>query len=127
VEILRIHLARRGRDPKALAFDLPVLAEKCAGFSGAEIEHCVIEGLYEAFDRQRELTSEDVGRAIAETTPLSVTSSEDIARMRAWATTRTRSADAPTSRVLPAALSPLAPPLRPRPPAPKGPRSGGRA
>jgi SpoVK/Ycf46/Vps4 family AAA+-type ATPase len=124
-EILRIHIGRRGRDPKG--FDLPALAEKCAGFSGAEIEHCVIEGLYDAFDHERELTTEDVARAIGDTTPLSITSSEEIERMRAWAASRTRPADAPALRRAPGAgPDASAPPLRPRPPAPRGPRSGGR-
>lgn len=91
-EILAIHLRRRGRDPAA--FDLAALAEKCTGFSGAELEHCVIEGLYAAFDLGHALSSEDLARAIAETTPLSVTSAEDIERMRAWASSRARPADA---------------------------------
>jgi SpoVK/Ycf46/Vps4 family AAA+-type ATPase len=98
-EILRIHLTRRKREPKG--FDLAALSEKCTGFSGAEIEHCVIEGLYEAFDQGRELATDDIARAIAETTPLSVTSAEDIERMRAWAATRTRPADAPAARRAP--------------------------
>lgn len=99
-EIVSIHLRRRGRD--ASAFDVAALAEKCEGFSGAEIEHCVIEGLYEAFDRGRALTSDDIARAIAETTPLSVTSAEEIERMRAWAAARARPADAPQRPPTPA-------------------------
>ncbi len=92
-EILRIHLKRRKRDPAA--FEIATLAEKCDGFSGAEIEHAVVEGLYEAFDKSRQLQSEDVARAISETTPLSVTYAEEIERMRAWAASRARPADAP--------------------------------
>jgi len=92
-EILRIHLARRQRDPAG--FDLAMLAEKCAGFSGAEIEHCVVEALFAAFDQERELEGTDLAGAMATTTPLSVTSAEAIERMRAWAATRTRAADGP--------------------------------
>jgi hypothetical protein len=102
-EILRIHLARRARDPKS--FDLATLAEKCAGLSGAEIEHCVVEGLFAAFDQGRELEGDDIARAVSETTPISVTYAEELDQMRAWASTRARAAD---------------------PPAPRGPRSGGR-
>lgn len=119
-EIFTIHLRRRGRDPAT--FDLAALAEKCAGFSGAEIEHCVIEGLYAAFDLGRALTNDDLAQAIAETTPLSVTSAEEIDRMRAWATTRARPADPP--RRTPAGTA--APVLRPRTAPPRGPRSGER-
>jgi len=119
-EILAIHLRRRGRDPAG--FDRAALAEKCEGFSGAEIEHCVIEGLYEAFDLGRALTTEDVARAIADTTPLSVTSAEDIERMRSWAATRTRGADEPRRLQAGAAAAPT----RPRPAPPGIVRSGGR-
>jgi hypothetical protein len=51
--------------------------------------------LFAAFDQGRDLTSEDLARAIAETTPLSVTYAEEIERMRSWAATRARPADAP--------------------------------
>lgn len=118
-EILRIHLRRRQRDPAA--FELAALAEKCGGFSGAEIEHCVVEGLFEAFDRGGQLTNEDLARAIAETTPLSVTAAEEIERMRTWAASRARPADAPAART---SSSPAATPLRPRTVPPRGPRSG---
>ncbi|MCC6642650.1 MAG: AAA family ATPase [Deltaproteobacteria bacterium] len=119
-EILAIHLRRRGRDPAG--FDLVTLAEKCAGFSGAEIEHCVVEGLYAAFDLGHALTTEDLARAIAETTPLSVTSAEEIERMRTWASSRARPADAPRR----SPTGPALPLVRPRPAPPRGPRSGGR-
>jgi SpoVK/Ycf46/Vps4 family AAA+-type ATPase len=92
MDILRIHLRKRGRDP--LHFDLGALAKTCDGFSGAEIEHCVVEALFAAFDEGREIEGADLARAFQETTPLSVTSAEEIARMRAWAKTRARPADA---------------------------------
>jgi len=95
--ILRIHLAKRRRDPAKFA--LAELAKRAEGFSGAELEHCVVEALFAAFDEGRELADPDLVRAVAETTPLSVTSAEEIARMRAWATTRARPADAPPGPV----------------------------
>ena len=91
-EILRIHLSKRHRDPGK--FDLRALAAASEGMSGAELEHCVLEGLFGAFDAGRELADEDLARAIADTTPLSVTSKEEIERMRAWARSRARPADA---------------------------------
>jgi len=95
VEILKIHLRRRGRDP--LHFDLDALAKACEGFSGAEIEHGVVEALFAAFDEGRELEGADLARAFGETTPISVTSAEEIGRMRSWARTRARPADAATA------------------------------
>lgn len=118
-EIFRIHLRRRGREPEA--FDLEALVEKCAGFSGAEIEHCVLEGLFAAFDEGRELSIEDLVRAAAETTPLSVTCAEELERMRTWAATRARAADAP--RRGPGNPAGSVPPARPRSTPPRGPRS----
>ena len=53
VDIWRIHLLKRNRDPGQ--FDLGVLAMASEGLSGAEIEQAVIAGLYEAFDRGRPL------------------------------------------------------------------------
>ncbi|HVP28501.1 MAG TPA: AAA family ATPase [Myxococcota bacterium] len=94
-EILRIHLAKRGRDPAKFA--VAAHSKAADGFSGAELEAVVVEALFSAFDDGRELADADVSRAIAETTPLSVTSAEDIARMRSWAATRARPADAPGS------------------------------
>jgi SpoVK/Ycf46/Vps4 family AAA+-type ATPase len=93
-EILSIHLRKRGRDPSLFA--LADLAKACDGYSGAEIEQALVEALFAAFDRGSELEGEDIARAIADTTPLSVTSAEAIGAMRAWAKTRARSADRPT-------------------------------
>jgi hypothetical protein len=46
-DIFRVHLARRGRDPRH--FDLLALAQAAEGFSGAEIEAAVKGGLLDAF------------------------------------------------------------------------------
>ena len=90
-EIFRIHLQRRKRDPES--FDLEQLVRATEGFSGAEIEHCVIEGLFLAFDQERELNDGDLLRAAAETVPLSVTSAEELRRSREWASKRARPAE----------------------------------
>ena len=90
VAILSIQLAKRGRDPAK--FDLPALASACGGFSGAELEHVIVEALFAAFDAGRDICDEDLLTAISETTPLSRTSGEDICRLREWARTRARPA-----------------------------------
>jgi len=89
-EILGIHLCKRGREPAK--FDLSALASACGGFSGAELEHVVVEALFAAFDAGRELADDDLLNAITETTPLSRTSGEQIDALREWAHVRTRAA-----------------------------------
>jgi SpoVK/Ycf46/Vps4 family AAA+-type ATPase len=89
--IFSIHLERRRRNPTAV--DLDALARATEGFSGAEIEEVVVAALYRAFgDGERELSSDDLLAALAETVPLSVTMREPIAALRTWAKDRARSA-----------------------------------
>ena len=90
-EIFKIHLRIRNRIPEN--FDLELLAKETEGFSGAEIEQAVISGLYDAYyDNKRELTTEDVLKAIKETVPLSITMKEQINYLRQWAQNRARPA-----------------------------------
>ncbi len=93
-EIFRIHLEKRGR--QAETFDLPAAVQATDGFSGAEIEHVVLEGLFAAFDADRELATGDLLDAAAKTVPLSVTSAEDLRRSREWAARRARMAESST-------------------------------
>jgi len=98
-EIFAIHLARRGRDP--LTFDLNQLALATEGFSGAEIEQVVISGLYDAFEQNRDLTTQDLLNNIQATIPLSQTMEQEIARLRRWGKTHARPASAPNGHRLP--------------------------
>ncbi len=90
VEILRIHLRKRGRDPSR--FDLEEVARASEGFSGAELEQAVADGLYAAFDEGRDLETPDLLEAVRSTVPLSRTRSEEIRRLREWATQHARPA-----------------------------------
>ncbi len=90
-EILRIHLARRGRDSSR--FDLAALASATEGFSGAEIEQAVVGALYVAFSEAGSLDTALLQREIAGTRPLSVTMAERIQALRDWARERTVPAD----------------------------------
>ncbi len=90
-DIFRIHLGKRGED--IARFDLAVLAETAAGFSGAEIEQVVIAGLYEAFASKAALTPDMLKTEICNTRPLSVIRAEEIDDLRAWAAERTVMAD----------------------------------
>ncbi len=86
--IFGIHLKKRNRD--VALFDLEALAKESVGFSGAEIEQAVIAALYDAFEANRDITTDDVLRSLRETVPLSRTMREEIAELRTWARDRAR-------------------------------------
>jgi ATP-dependent 26S proteasome regulatory subunit len=90
VEILSIHLKKRGRDPKQ--FPLAELSARAMRLSGAELEQVVASGLYKAFCERRELSENDLANAIEETVPLYETYEERIKELRDWARTRARPA-----------------------------------
>jgi AAA+ superfamily predicted ATPase len=90
LEILAIHLRRRGRDPAQ--FDLEALAAAAERLSGAELEQAVSAALYTAFAQGRDLEDNDLANAIAETVPLYETYEERIKELRNWARTRARPA-----------------------------------
>lgn len=91
LNILSIHLRRRGREPDG--YNLAALARSMDGFSGAEIEQAVISGLFSAFyDSARELSEWDLTMAAAETVPLSKTMREEIDALRQWCHSRARPA-----------------------------------
>lgn len=89
--IFEIHLARRKQE--AAAFDIARLAEATEGFSGAEIEECVVAGLFTAFAASTPLTTDMLLAEIATTRPLAQTMTERISELRAWAQQRTVMAD----------------------------------
>src|SRR5438876_1213912 len=86
-EIFAVHLRKRKRDPKLS--DLDALAAASEGFSGAEIEQAVVAGLYTAFSRGVEVSSEIIVEELKATKPLSVTRAETISALREWARDRT--------------------------------------
>jgi len=89
-EIVEIHTRKRKKEFSPMEIDQ--LATATNDFTGAEIEQVVIEGMFYAFDGQRELTIDDLLIASKATIPLSTTMAEDIGRMRSWAKTRARRA-----------------------------------
>ena len=94
--IFDIHCRRRGHSIDQT--DLKALAEATSGFSGAEIESCVSEGLYNwAEEGMKNNTfgkfgSQHIRTAIDQTRPLSVLMSESILSLRTWAENRARPA-----------------------------------
>jgi SpoVK/Ycf46/Vps4 family AAA+-type ATPase len=90
-QIFAIHLQRRDRDPTG--FDLGVLADSSKDLTGSEIEQAIMSGLFHAIAENREVVTEDILKAIAETHPLSSLMAEKIEHLRAWADNRCVRAD----------------------------------
>jgi AAA+ superfamily predicted ATPase len=98
-EILSIHLKKKRRQPQDFA--LADLAARSVGFSGAELEEAVREGLYDAFAEGRELHSDHIARALDKTFPLSLTMRDQIDSLRQWAKVRARLAAGEPPEALP--------------------------
>lgn len=89
-DILKIHLAKRGRDPEA--FDTASLAAACEEFSGAEIEEAIVSGLYDAFSEGVDLGANHILGALTQTVPLARTMAEQMRALREWTDGRARAA-----------------------------------
>jgi SpoVK/Ycf46/Vps4 family AAA+-type ATPase len=105
-EIFAIHIKRRKRDPDD--FDLDRLAGMTEGFSGAEIEQAVADGLFKAYQEEHDLCDDDIASAINTTVPLSQSMEEEIKSLKEWAGSRTRPASSLTRRVKPKKKSKMA-------------------
>ena len=95
-QIFAIQLTKRKRQPAD--YDLDLIAEAAKGFSGAEIESAVQSALYAAFARKQELSNDELLTALSSTVPLSITRSEEIAALRAWAKDRAVWASVPEGK-----------------------------
>jgi SpoVK/Ycf46/Vps4 family AAA+-type ATPase len=83
IDIFKIHLSRRRVD--AAGFDLVQLTQFTSGWTGAEIEQCVISALTQARLEDREVTEQDLIGVAVKLVPLSRTMKEQISHIRAWA------------------------------------------
>ncbi len=95
-QIFSIQLAKRKRNPAE--FDLEEVAAAAKGYSGAEIDAAVQGGLYAAYSEKKQLTTQSLIDALAQTVPLSTTRSEEIEELREWAKTRAVAASAPDAK-----------------------------
>ncbi len=124
-EILAIHLKKKRRIPSD--FDLAALSELSVGYSGAELEEAIREGLFQAFAEGRELTTAHIAGALKATYPLSRTLRSQIDSLRQWARVRARLASREEPEPLPEETRGAAPLLRQEqrnpfiPPGPGGP------
>jgi len=89
--LFALYLTKNSRNPAS--FDLPKLAAASEGFSGAEIEQAIAAGLYTAFDKKQQLSTDILVAEIKGTEPLSATRAEDIQAIRDWAKSRAVPAD----------------------------------
>ena len=83
IEIFQIHLNRRGVD--AARFDIRQLLQFTVGWTGAEIEQCVVSAVTRARLEDRDVTQEDLIGISARLVPLSRTMEEQIGHIRNWA------------------------------------------
>ena len=97
LQILEIHLRRRGRDPDR--FELTGVAEESEKFSGAELEQVVVSALFTAFAAGREVLSEDLLDVTREMVPLAVTMDDRLKELREWARPRARMASLDRRRI----------------------------
>jgi len=109
-DILSIHLRRKKRIPAE--FDLALLADASRGYSGAELEEAVREGLFDAFAEGAELETRHIASALKNTYPLSRTMRDPIEALRRWAKVRARLATSEEPEPLPETSAPVIPRLR---------------
>jgi len=90
LSILDLHLKKRR---PSYSFPLSTIIDRTNGFSGAELEQAVIEGMHISFSENRELMEKDLIKAVSELVPLSRTAKEQINLLKEWSTNgRARSA-----------------------------------
>jgi SpoVK/Ycf46/Vps4 family AAA+-type ATPase len=81
-EILELHLRKRRPQHQ---LPLETLVDRTSGFSGAELEQVVLEGMLNAFSESREFGEADLISAAADLVPLSRTAREQLEVLQQWA------------------------------------------
>jgi len=95
-QIFKIHL-QEFRPKTYDLFDYQELAQLSDSFSGAEIRQSIIDGMYQAFYEEREVTTYDICQALKEIIPLSQLESQQTLKLQSWASSgRIRSASSKT-------------------------------
>ncbi len=90
LSILQLHLKKRR---PSYSFPLSTIIDRTDGFSGAELEQAVIEGMHISFSENRDLMEKDLIKSVSELVPLSRTAKEQIDLLKEWSSTgRARSA-----------------------------------
>ena len=84
LSILDLHLRKRRPNYN---FPLSTIIDRTDGYSGAELEQAVIEGMHFSFDEKREIMEKDLIKAVSELVPLSRTAKEQIDLLKQWSST----------------------------------------
>ncbi len=79
--ILQLHIQQRRPNLKVA---LSTVVDRTIGFSGAELEQTVIEGMHFAFAERRELEETDLILAATQLVPLSRTAKEQLQSLKEW-------------------------------------------
>jgi len=83
LEVFRIHLEKRGIDSGEL--QLHRLKKITQGWTGAEIEQCVVSALTQVHLKNKAIAFEDLHQAAVGVIPLSKTMHEQVDHIRSWA------------------------------------------
>jgi hypothetical protein len=86
LEIFGIHLRRRGVDPSGLGVER--LVRMTEGWTGAEVEQCVVSAMTRAKLAGHDVAFDDLMRSAARIVPLSTTMKEKVDQLRDWARNR---------------------------------------
>ncbi len=82
--ILKLHIQQRRPN---INLPLSSVVDRTVGFSGAELEQTVIEGMHFAFAERRELQESDLILAASQLVPLSRTAKEQLTSLKQWSST----------------------------------------
>ena len=82
-QIFEIHLRKRGVDPAGLSVEL--VASRTDGWTGAEIEQCVVAAIISARLAKEPLTDKYLLPSLRQIVPLSKTMKEQVNHIRSWA------------------------------------------
>ncbi|QIG76105.1 ATPase domain-containing protein [Rhizobium phage RHph_I4] len=91
LEILKIHLRKRGHNPEKVR-NLEFAASKSNGYVPAELEAAVKDALIEAFSATSDVTGELIAHQLENMKPLSIAFKEQFDRMTEWADNNARPA-----------------------------------
>ncbi len=83
VEVFKVHLQRRGVDPSG--FNVERMKRFTKGWTGAEVEQCVISAMTAARLEERDVTDDDLLNVASTIVPLSKTMKEQVDLIRGWA------------------------------------------
>ncbi len=84
LSILDLHLKKRR---PSYNFPLSTIIDRTDGYSGAELEQAVIEGMHFSFSENREIMEKDLIKAVSELVPLSRTAKEQLQSLKEWSST----------------------------------------